>query len=71
MAIPQQKLQAERGRGQKLRVKGSQWPEWEICPQSSPFGPRTVPEAGTELEVAGLGVPTGTPATASHPTESA
>lgn len=40
-------------------------------PTVNPFWARTVPEAATELEVAGLGVPTGTPATASHPTESA
>lgn len=55
-----------------MRAKEPHRPElWRVpYPQSAPAELRAVTEPGRELEVGGQG-PTGTPATASHPTESA
>lgn len=58
-------------RDQGARAWGPHCLEQKLCPPSAPAGRRTVTEARTELEEGAWGVPTGTPATASHPTESA
>lgn len=75
LLLIKQKLQAEREKGQGMRVHGT--PQARVGTLSTvrgPFGPRTVPEPGTELEAGKLRfslLPTGTSATASHSTESA
>lgn len=63
------KLKGKRDQG--ARAWGPHCLERTLCPPLAPAGRRTITEARTELEEGGWGVPTGTPATASHPTESA